>query len=102
MKRFLIEFMFVNCRNDSPTEALKRRKTHQIKKDRIESLDFQREYNVGNLPTKPNKTQYTAANIVNGIDAKKAPNFPAKSKQTKMLKTEQLYKVIALAVICYY
>lgn len=28
------------------------------------------------LPTIPNKTQYTAANIAKGIDAKKAPNFP--------------------------
>lgn len=28
-------------------------------------------------PTIPNKTQYTAANMVNGIDANNAPNFPA-------------------------
>lgn len=31
-----------------------------------------------NLPTRPNKTQYTAANMVKGIDANKAPNFPAR------------------------
>jgi len=28
-------------------------------------------------PTSPNKTQYTAAKMVNGIEANKAPNFPA-------------------------
>lgn len=28
------------------------------------------------LPTRPNKTQYMAAKIVNGIEAKSAPNFP--------------------------
>jgi len=27
-------------------------------------------------PTIPNKTQYTAANMGNGIDANRAPNFP--------------------------
>lgn len=29
------------------------------------------------IPTSPNKTQYNAAYIGNGIDAKTAPNFPA-------------------------
>lgn len=29
-----------------------------------------------NLPTRPNRTQYIAANIVKGIDANNAPNFP--------------------------
>lgn len=31
-------------------------------------------------PTKPNNTQYTAAKIGKGIDANKAPNFPASYK----------------------
>jgi hypothetical protein len=31
---------------------------------------------LGDIPTMPKSTQYTAANIVNGIDAKSAPNFP--------------------------
>jgi hypothetical protein len=46
IKRFLIEFMLVNCKNDSPTEA-----------------------------TRPNRTQCIAAKMGKGIDAKKAPNF---------------------------
>lgn len=29
-----------------------------------------------NLPTRPNSTQYIAANIVKGIDANRAPNLP--------------------------
>lgn len=28
------------------------------------------------IPTRPKRTQYIAANIGNGIDANKAPNFP--------------------------
>jgi hypothetical protein len=32
------------------------------------------------LPTRPNKTQYIAANIGNGIDANKAPNLPEKKE----------------------
>lgn len=31
----------------------------------------------GNQPTSPNKTQYTAAKMVNGMEANNAPNFPA-------------------------
>lgn len=30
------------------------------------------------IPTTPKRTQYTAAKIVNGIDANSAPNFPSK------------------------
>jgi hypothetical protein len=30
----------------------------------------------------PNKTQYMAANIDKGIDAKNAPNFPERHNQT--------------------
>lgn len=33
------------------------------------------------IPTSPNRTQYNAAYIGKGIDAKTAPNFPAYSKQ---------------------
>jgi len=29
IKRFLIEFMLVNCKNDSPTEAAKRKNCHK-------------------------------------------------------------------------
>lgn len=32
MKRFLIEFMFVNCRNDNPTEAGNKRDVRQMGK----------------------------------------------------------------------
>lgn len=38
-------------------------------------------------PTRPNKTQYTAANMVKGIDANKAPNFPAKGDHEVILDT---------------
>ena len=78
MKRFLIEFMFVNCKNESPTDAENNsiNINHQILKFRIEESKQNSEY-PNYSPTRPNKTQYTAANIVKGIDANKAPNFPA-------------------------
>jgi hypothetical protein len=34
-----------------------------------------------NIPTRPNRTQYNAANIGKGIDANTAPNFPANNKR---------------------
>lgn len=48
IKRLRMEFMLVNCKKESPTAA-----------------------------TSPNKTQYTAAKMVNGMEANNAPNFPA-------------------------
>lgn len=56
------------------------------------TFHFQRMQNV-NLckiysPTRPNKTQYTAANIVKGIEANNAPNFPAEIS-SHMIKLEQ-------------
>lgn len=78
MKRFLIEFMFVNCKKDSPTEAAMGKKIN--KQLYAHSSLLEREPHVGMfyhvLPTRPNKTQYMAAKIVNGIEAKSAPNFP--------------------------
>jgi len=32
------------------------------------------------LPTRPKSTQYNAANMGNGIDANRAPNFPARTE----------------------
>lgn len=83
MKRFLIEFMFVNCKNDSPTEALNKKEFNcQIKReDRIRLIPKVSIWRSWNLPTRPNRTQYTAAKMVKGIDAKKAPNFPAAIKK---------------------
>lgn len=36
-------------------------------------------------PTRPNITQYTAANIVKGIDANNAPNFPTQIERGVLL-----------------
>jgi hypothetical protein len=52
MYMFLIEFLFTNCMYETPTAA-----------------------------TIPNKIQKIAAKIGNGIDAKKAPNFPNMEKK---------------------
>lgn len=52
MYMFLIEFLFANCMYETPTAA-----------------------------TIPNKIQKIAAKIGNGIDAKKAPNFPNMEKK---------------------
>jgi hypothetical protein len=37
------------------------------------------------LPTRPNKTQYIAAKIGNGIDANKAPNLPETNYETQVM-----------------
>lgn len=47
--------------------------------------------NYRNLPTRPNRTQYIAANIVKGIDANRAPNLPV-----------IIFKVIFHVVIHFY
>ena len=36
-----------------------------------------------NVPTSPNKTQYTAAKIVKGMEANSAPNFPAQNRRVR-------------------
>jgi len=40
------------------------------------------------LPTRPNKTQYIAAKIGNGIDANKAPNLPETKNQVMIFKVK--------------
>jgi hypothetical protein len=40
------------------------------------------------IPTRPKRTQYNAANIGKGIDAKTAPNFPCYDGRKR--KTENL------------
>lgn len=69
--------MFVNCKNDNPTEAgnsnrllIKMLLCTLWKYRAGDKMRFR------NLPTRPNRTQYIAANIVKGIDANNAPNFP--------------------------
>jgi hypothetical protein len=39
------------------------------------------------IPTRPNRTQYKAANIGKGIDANTAPNFPADNRRKINKKT---------------
>lgn len=55
------------CTNDHTREGERER--------RREKRDYH-EVKTECSPTRPNMTQYRAANIVNGIDANKAPNFP--------------------------
>lgn len=73
---FLIEFLFANCMNEIPIAAAERenngKSSHQDEIKVNNTLETQQNH----LPTMPNKTQYMAANIGKGIDAKKAPNFP--------------------------
>lgn len=77
MKRFLIEFMFVNCKKDSPTDAAIEEKRSSISMASVLEIDPCIQMLITSfLPTRPNKTQYMAAKIVKGIEAKSAPNFP--------------------------
>lgn len=74
--RFLMQFMFVNWRNDKPTEAGSKEGYDYVIDEGEESnqKDFLDERN--SVPTSPKRTQYNAANIGMGIDANTAPNFP--------------------------
>lgn len=81
MKRLRIEFMFVNCRNDSPTDAeekqmpkVKRFSRCQWIRSKLLWTVSRKDYNYS--PTRPKSTQYTAAKIGNGMEANNAPNFP--------------------------
>lgn len=64
MKRFLIEFMFVNCKNDRPTEALNKKKFKSDKKRRQDKT-YTKSINEENLePTNETKqdTVYSSKN----------------------------------------
>lgn len=80
--RFLMQFMFVNWRNDKPTEAGSKQGYYCVIDEVEESTqkDFLDEPN--SIPTSPKRTQYNAANIGKGIDANTAPNFPANLQKT--------------------
>jgi hypothetical protein len=87
IKRLRMEFMLVNCRKDSPTAAESQRKRQHKSKSRQprqhcialhQSTSSGRKQD--DQPTSPNRTQYTAAKMVNGMEANKAPNFPATDK----------------------
>lgn len=73
--RFLIEFILVNWRKDSPTDAAKIHKENKRNYTKREEKVLLHQ-KVRGIPTRPKSTQYNAANIGNGIDAKRAPNFP--------------------------
>ncbi|KAL4282207.1 hypothetical protein GQ457_03G039250 [Hibiscus cannabinus] len=76
---FLMELLFANCMNVIP-EAAASRKRKEGREFSIKETKEHRKQNLSRLqshsPTMPNKMQYMAANIGNGIEAKKAPNFP--------------------------
>lgn len=80
IKRFLIEFMFVNCKKDSPTEAENINRSQLVGCKRWKRWLLKSKLVNENRcsPTKPNNTQYAAANMGKGIDANSAPNFPAR------------------------
>lgn len=77
-----MEFMLVNCRKDSPTAAESQRKATQKQKPSAQAALHQSTSGrkQDDQPTSPNRTQYTAAKMVNGMEANKAPNFPATDK----------------------
>lgn len=84
MYMFLIEFVFANCMYETPTAAdmpKKNRLEHKMNTIMlrpyifIDARTLKKENS--DSPTIPNKIQKIAAKIGNGIDAKKAPNFPA-------------------------
>lgn len=50
--------------------------------------------NVKDIPTRPKRTQCNAANMGKGIDAKRAPNFPASRKIRLELHTRDDGNVI--------
>lgn len=90
-----MEFMLVNCRKDSPTAAESQRKRQHKSKSRQprqhcialhQSTSSGRKQD--DQPTSPNRTQYTAAKMVNGMEANKAPNFPATDK-IKMERSQE-------------
>ena len=74
---FLIELLFANCMNEIPIAAADRENNSKsFHRDEIKKINNIFKTQQNHLPTMPNKTQYMAANIGKGIDAKKAPNFP--------------------------
>ena len=90
IKRLRMEFMLVNCKKDSPTAAESQRKVKKSRQPRqqhyqsaaADCAHYSHQIQTGSgkqddQPTSPNRTQYTAAKMVNGIEANKAPNFPA-------------------------
>jgi hypothetical protein len=91
IKRLRMEFMLVNCKKDSPTAAESQIKVKKKpsalaaalpKRMQQTAHHYSHQIQMGSgkqddQPTSPNKTQYTAAKMVNGIEANKAPNFPA-------------------------
>lgn len=46
------------------------------------------------IPTRANRTQYSAAYIGKGIDAKTAPNFPAENNQFYKLQSKAPRKLV--------
>lgn len=79
---FLIELLFANCMNEIPEAAAETDKKNNFvmlggKKTKKEDKGIIKCcYLEPDSPTRPNKTQYIAANIGIGIEAKNAPNFP--------------------------
>lgn len=89
--RFLIEFMFVNWRNDNPTEAENQETELLCSDKKRKEKRRSRKLNsliANDIPTRPKRTQYNAANIGKGIDANTAPNFPAKIAKYLLLLKE--------------
>lgn len=88
IKRLRMEFMLVNCRKDSPTAAESQRKATQKPSAQAPLHQSTSGRKQDDQPTSPNRTQYTAAKMVNGMEANKAPNFPATDK-IKMERSQE-------------
>ena len=84
---FLMELLFANCMNVIPEAAASRGKSGEgipiKRKQDIRHKNYHDYRLQSHSPTMPNKMQYMAANIGNGIEAKNAPNFPERCKVTQ-------------------
>lgn len=81
MYRFLIELLFENWINEIPTAAAIFER--QWGKDEYCIIQISNAFELlsVNSPTMPKRTQYIAANIGKGIEAKKAPNLPENTEK---------------------